>query len=66
LIGNTLDTDEWSKLTDDEQQTTDASDIWWDILRFVDPQGNAYQLIDLTQAERIDALPEALVVRVAE
>jgi hypothetical protein len=34
--------------------------------RFVDPQGNVYQLIELSQAERIDALPEALVVRVAE
>jgi len=31
--------------------------------RFVDPQGNVYQLIDLTQAERIDALPVATVLK---
>jgi hypothetical protein len=30
--------------------------------RFVDPQGNVYQLIELTQAERIDALPVATVI----
>jgi hypothetical protein len=29
----------------------------------IDPQGNLYQLIELTQAERIDALPVATVVK---
>jgi head-tail adaptor len=31
--------------------------------RFVDPQGNVYQLMEYTQAERIAALPVATVVR---
>jgi hypothetical protein len=34
-------------------------------MRFVDPQGNAYQLMEVTQAERIDALPVATAVRLA-
>jgi hypothetical protein len=31
--------------------------------RFVDPRGNVYQLLELTQGERIDVLPVARVVR---
>jgi hypothetical protein len=31
--------------------------------RFVDPLGNVYQLIEITQEERIDALPVARVVK---
>jgi hypothetical protein len=32
--------------------------------RLVDPQGNVYQLVEFAQAERIDALPVARVVKV--
>jgi len=31
--------------------------------RFVDPQGNVYQFVELAQAERIDTLPVATVVK---
>ena len=33
--------------------------------RFVDPQGGNYQLIAIEQAARIDALPVAIVVKLA-
>jgi hypothetical protein len=40
-----------------EQLAVDAT------LRFVDPEGSVYQLIELTQPQRIDALPVATVYK---
>jgi hypothetical protein len=49
IAGTTPDPDEWFKIvSDDEMQTLDTSDIWWDISRFVEgtpPANHTYQTV---------------------